>query len=198
MHLVRHHDAVEDGLVQGAHQRLQGCDCSGSRSPTIDASCSARGRERDLRRADLAPRGRHALHPTARPAEEAGDLRVLDDVHAELGSLVAYAHATLSCRAVPPRRWSVAPRTGYRNDGETLISGQNAATPSGVSHSASTPFSGYGTRRIDDRTSPGSCARFRTPRRELDVDAELLLETFPELQGARRSPRTRPRGSSSG
>ena len=47
---------------------------------------------------------------------------------------VAYAHATLSCRAVPPRRWSVAPSTGYRTSGDVLMIGQNAFTSSGPNH----------------------------------------------------------------
>ena len=48
-----------------------------------------------------------------------------------------------------------------------FTSGQNAATSSGVSHSASTPFSRFAfTRRIDERTSPRSCARLSTPRCE--------------------------------
>ena len=78
---------------------------------------------------------------------------------------VANAHATLSWRAVPPRRWSVAPSTGYRTSGDVFTIGQKAFTSSGSSHSASIPLRRFACRRrIEERTSPREWARFSTPR----------------------------------
>ncbi len=78
---------------------------------------------------------------------------------------VANPQATRSWRAMPPRRWSVAPRTGYLTSGETLTIGQNSATSAALSHSASTAFMALAfTRRSEERSSFRSCARLRTPR----------------------------------
>ena len=135
---------------------------------------------------DRAAGGLDALDGADRVPNEARDLGVLDDVDAELARRASRTPTRPGHGGRRrPRRWSVAPSTGYRTSRRDVHDrAELADLARASSHSASTPFSRFAcTRRIEERTSPRSCARFITPRwLNAHVPVELGLEPLPQLQ----------------
>ena len=186
VHGVGHHDAVEDRLVERAHERLQRVGLHRQAEPDHlgeDAGVSG-GHERHLVRPDRAARGLDARDRPPVAAEEARHLRVLDDVDAALA------------------------RAGRERPGDAVVAGGAAPTLERAAHHRVA----HVRRDVDDRAEllhllgvehlgvdalqvVGLDATVRVPHLadvvqdvehalliELEVPVEVVLQALPELE----------------